>query len=339
MHRRIGWYLTELESRLRGRMPAPELARFLDETEDHLCASAEESTHPDGEAAAIRRFGKPAKIARSVLGVADGTVPYWRDAWVPMLATILLSTTLAAWNSFDDVRMGKYPLPHVLSGVLGLALLLALVRCRRRIVLGLALGSAIGALCAVPLLASRQIRLLRGTMPITVQRTKARDALAWSQANVRVLDLQLPALERARQAYEMGSIETRLEPYSGYAHRVPVGVDRGARPHWLHPNSIGVEPADYIIYREVRSFAEAKKLWLDTGKGQLALLLNMRAMNLAMIEEIPRELAKPWMAQVTTYLPEAPGMALFSFVWLAGIHGAALWLRSAARVRRRPLPA
>lgn len=331
MHRKVGWYITDLESRLTGRMPKDELARFLDETEDHLCSSAEDLEPEMGSNAAVEavtRFGRPGTLARRTLQARYVPPPYWRAA-TPVIALILvLVCSLAAWNSFDDVRVLGAPFPQVLAIACIPFLLAALALARQRVTLALAVASTLGGVCAAAILAATTISVdldfQTGGTPATIQMPS------------RGLDRKLTFMERsARSANGMmeSLFNTAKDRYDD--KHVSWAGDNGTPPFQV--------PVDVFIdgwgvpmgeVKEFRTGPEAQVAWFHLGRAALAKWQASRGVGEGLVQEMRAQVARPWSARFGGVLLGSLGAGAQMLLLLMGVNELALLLARGLRFRR-----
>ena len=332
MHRKIGWYITELDSRLAGRMPKEELARFLDETEDHLCCSAEDLEPEMGRDAAdeaVTRFGRPGTLARRALQARFVPPHYWRAATPVMALILVMVCSLSAWNSFDDVRVLGAPLPQVLAIGSIPFLITALALARQRVTLALMIASVVGSFGAAAILAgtllSVEMDYGSGSTPVTVQMP------------LRGLDRRLDMMEASAKSANamMESIFTDArtrydDPLVSWtsARRTPVFQV----PVALFIDGLGVSVPEMKTFR---TGPEAQVAWFHLGRAALAKWQASRGVGEALVRGIRAEAARPWSARFVAVLPGSLGAGAQMLLVLMGVNELALLLARGLRFRRR----
>lgn len=332
MHKKIGWYLTELESRLRGRMPAEEVARFVSEVEDHLMESAEEfESEMGGRAAeeAVTRFGRPATLAHRVLQARFVPPRYWRAATPVMVLILVLVCSLAAWNSFDDVRVLGAPVPQVLANLCILPLLAALSFARQRVTLALAIAATLGSLCAAAILAATTVRveldLRTGGTPATVQMPlrgldRKLDFMAGSARSANKMMESL--FNAARDSYE--------DPLATYARKE--GTPPFRVPVDAFIDGVGVSTGEV---RAFRTMPEAQVAWWNLGRAAMEKWRASSGVGEALVQKIRTEAGRPWAPRFAELLLGSLLQGVPFLVFLVALNEFALLLGRGLRYRRR----
>lgn len=154
MHRKLGWYLVELENELRNSKTEAERAELLKEVEAHVREHAEDLREKGMDEhhaidSALVAFGPPSEVARG-----SWKAPKWLIAIICvgliLLSYLLISNVVVRAN---DIIADRWALPSFSFGYLGVAFALVaiLVLVTRKLVAPfVALGAlALTALCCI----------------------------------------------------------------------------------------------------------------------------------------------------------------------------------------------
>lgn len=332
----VEWYLAELDSRLRNRMPEPACSGLLAEIRMHLESAAEDleaqgHSREEAERIATNRFGRPSRIAWRLLEAHSPRhsqpLSRWPVVWAGA-ATLWAGACLA---------LGIYPL-EMLALKIGLPLLLIAFaisgsQSRRARPWAIA-GAAFGAFLATwATLSFTWLNLYMvgglGQLPVwrvSQYRTDIQHEISyWNQV--------LPQLESGVEAFskpQSSSAQNSFRTSGGWL--APVEPQFG---WWTGPQPSGQAPRPtQIQYRTVADWEDAKDLWLTVGRRGVSAIgqtLSTEQTSLVALEQardvpITRrakdsfiELAPPSVAWLLALL-----LANFVCVWLGEL---ARWMR------------
>ena len=293
----IDWYLVELESRLRRRLPPERLHIVLSETSEHLIEKSSDlvAAGMDAEAAdraSVREFGSPSRVA---FGLLEGPVSKWRaglGTFCVVAASLMVLLTATAYCAVGE--WASFGMWANFAAPISVFLVLAAACLARR-----SQGKVILA-CAIPI-ALLSGWIMSGNLVFRgVVQPRDRITVDRFMANLEADDLrkELAVLERGIRHYGLSGVKDPAAAAPRGWHGDYVLLPRYV--HWqFNPRELGIErkPGWAMAYREESSTTryenEARENWASNARWILQSTSNRLAVRSASITEEDALLAKP----------------------------------------------